>query len=105
MTKLAVLLQFRFGLLVSTFYIHRRLECRDAAVPCSCLPVLFEEFLEMPISERKKEIRRRRKRREKYAHFKANLEKMDAAAKEKLIEKLRNMTPDADNLAKRWGLQ
>ena len=59
----------------------------------------------MPISERKKEIRRRRKRREQYTHFKAKLDKMDAAAKEKLVEKLQRMTPDADRVAQQWGLR
>lgn len=59
----------------------------------------------MPISERKKEIRRRRKRRAKYAHFKAKLAKMDGAEKEKLIAKLRQMTPAADELVAKWGLQ
>jgi len=59
----------------------------------------------MSISERKKEIRRRRKRRAKYAHFKSKLEKMDASAREKLVEKLRQMTPAADVLVARWGLQ
>jgi len=59
----------------------------------------------MPISERKKEIRRRRKRREKYAHFKRKLDKLDAGGKERLIEKLRLMTPAADDLVAKWGLQ
>jgi len=59
----------------------------------------------MPISERKKEIRRRRKRREKYAHFKRKLDKLDASGKEKLIAKLRLMTPAADELVSKWELQ
>ena len=59
----------------------------------------------MPISERKKEIRRRRKRRTKYAQFKSKLEKLDANGREKLIEKLRHMTPAADELIVKWGLQ
>ena len=59
----------------------------------------------MSISERKKEIRRRRKRREKYAHFKKKLEKMDASGREKLVGKLRLMTPAADELVARWELQ
>ncbi|MCL2348609.1 MAG: hypothetical protein FWC50_10170 [Planctomycetaceae bacterium] len=58
----------------------------------------------MSLSERKKEIRRRRKRRAKYAHIKSKLGQLDAAGKEKLIEQLRRMTPGADNLIKQWGL-
>ena len=59
----------------------------------------------MSISERKKEIRRRRKRRAKYAHYKSKLAKMDGSQKEKLIQKLRQMTPAADELVIKWGLQ
>ena len=59
----------------------------------------------MPISERKKEIRRRRKRRAKYAHFKSKIEKLDASGKEKLVTKLRLMTPAADELIAKWGLE
>ncbi|MCL2624467.1 MAG: hypothetical protein FWD31_12465 [Planctomycetaceae bacterium] len=59
----------------------------------------------MPISERKKEIRRRRKRRVKFAHYKSKLEKLDASGKEKLVGKLRLMTPAADELIAKWGLQ
>jgi len=59
----------------------------------------------VPISERKKEIRRRRKRRESYADIKAKLPKADDAAKAKIVEKLKKMTPGADRLIKDWGLQ
>ena len=59
----------------------------------------------MSISERKKEIRRRRQRRAKFAHYKSKLEKMDASGKEKLVEKLRLMTPAADELVVKWGLK
>jgi len=59
----------------------------------------------MSISERQKEIRRRRKRRAKYALYKSKLAKMDSSQKEKLIEKLRQMTPAADELVIKWGLQ
>ncbi|GHT26214.1 hypothetical protein FACS18942_03250 [Planctomycetales bacterium] len=60
----------------------------------------------MSISERQKEIRRRRKRRENYTAMKAKLAKSpDAALKEKLVGKLRKMTPGADELIKNWGLE
>ena len=59
----------------------------------------------MSISERKKEIRRRRNRRKTYAAMKAKLPKADAAAKAKIAEKLRKLTPGADDLIKAWGLQ
>ncbi|MDR1493791.1 MAG: hypothetical protein LBT05_13880 [Planctomycetaceae bacterium] len=59
----------------------------------------------MSISERKKEIRRRRKRRETYARIQNKLAKMDSIAKEKLVDKLRRMTPAGDALIERWNLQ
>ncbi len=59
----------------------------------------------MSISERQKEIRRRRKRRVNYAAMKTKLDKADAAVKAKMCEKLRKMTPGADGLIKNWGLE
>ena len=59
----------------------------------------------MSISERKKEIRRRRKRRENYAEMKAKLPKADFAAKEKIIAKLKKLSPGADDIIKTWGLK
>ena len=67
----------------------------------------FQEKKEtkVPISESKKEIRRRRNRRKNYAEMKAKLPKADTAAKAKIAEKLKKMTPGADDLIKAWGLQ
>lgn len=59
----------------------------------------------MSISERKKEIRRRRKRRANYAEMKTKIGKADHATKERMCEKLRKMTPGADGLIKAWGLE
>jgi len=59
----------------------------------------------VPISERKKEIRRQRKRRANYADMKAKLPKADTAAKTKIVEKLKKLTPGADDLIKAWGLK
>ena len=59
----------------------------------------------VPISERKKEIRRRRKRRKNYAEMKAKLPNADTATKEKIAEKLKKLTPGADGLIKAWGLK
>jgi hypothetical protein len=57
------------------------------------------------ISERKKEIRRRRKRREDFAALKAKLPKADKNLKDKIAEKLRKLSPGANELIKAWGLQ
>jgi len=59
----------------------------------------------VPISERKKEIRRRRKRRENYTDMKAKLPKADAATKVKIAEKLKKLSPGADGLIEAWGLK
>lgn len=59
----------------------------------------------MSISERQKEIRRRRKRRANYAAMKPKAAKADHTTKEKLCEKLRKLTPGADDLIKAWGLE
>ena len=59
----------------------------------------------MSISERKKEIRRRRKRRENYAEMKAKLPKADSATKAKIAEKLKKLSPGADGLIEAWGLK
>ena len=61
--------------------------------------------LEVPISERKKEIRRRRKRRKNYAEMKAKLPTADAAMKAKMVEKLKKLSPGADDLIKAWVLK
>ncbi|MDR1270128.1 MAG: hypothetical protein LBK82_11445 [Planctomycetaceae bacterium] len=57
------------------------------------------------MSERQKEIRRRRKRRANYTAMKSKLSKADAPTKEKYIKKLRKMTPGADDLVKLWELK
>jgi len=59
----------------------------------------------MPASERKRELRRRRKRREKFAHIKAKLDKMDGPAKEKTAAQLRKMTIGAEGVIQAWGLE
>ncbi len=58
----------------------------------------------MSISERKKELRRRRKRRAQFTKMKSKLDKIDASTREKYAEKLRKMTPAADLLIVEWGL-
>ena len=59
----------------------------------------------MSMSERKRELRRRRKRREKLAHMKSRLDKADSSAKEKMAGQLRRMTIGAEGIIKDWGLE
>ena len=56
------------------------------------------------ISERGKEIKRRRKRKKQYAHLKSKLDKATVSEKVEIARKLRGMTPGADVLIGQWGL-
>ncbi|MDR2761506.1 MAG: hypothetical protein LBB88_02760 [Planctomycetaceae bacterium] len=61
------------------------------------------------MSERTKEIRRRRKRRANYAALKSKLAKVggkfDTQTKQKYAEKLRKLSPGADIVIKTLGLE
>lgn len=57
------------------------------------------------ISDRHQEIKRRRHRRKKYAAFAKKLEKANASERAVIAEKLRNMTPGAEVIIERWGLE
>lgn len=59
----------------------------------------------MSMSERKRELRRRRKRREKIAHMKTKVESADPAAREKMATQLRRMTVGAEVIIKNWELE
>ncbi|TWT37645.1 hypothetical protein KOR34_26020 [Posidoniimonas corsicana] len=58
----------------------------------------------MPGSERRRELRRRRKRRETIDQFKARLPKASNSEKVEIARKLREMTPGAEELITRWEL-
>ena len=58
----------------------------------------------MGISERGKEIKRRRHRRKKYERIKKRLDKMTVSEKDNIAEKLRELTPGAEGLIDRWNL-
>jgi hypothetical protein len=57
------------------------------------------------ISNRMKEVKRRRHRREKLAKFNAKLKKATTSEKLSMAEKLRKMTPGCDVLIERMGLE
>jgi hypothetical protein len=50
------------------------------------------------ISDRKQEIKRRRKRRQKIDHFKHKLKKATTSEKLVMAEKIRKMTPGAETI-------
>jgi hypothetical protein len=56
-------------------------------------------------SERKREIRRRRKRSEKLELFKKRLSTANASEKAVIAAKLRHLTPGAEELITAWGLE
>ncbi|GAB4136750.1 DUF6800 family protein [Thermopirellula anaerolimosa] len=58
----------------------------------------------MPISERKTELRRRRKRSEKYAILKRKLEKATASERTAIAEKIRRMAPNPEVVLDNFGL-
>ena len=58
----------------------------------------------MPISERKKEIKRRRHRRKKMEHYKQKLTKANESEKTVIVQKLRDLTPGAENIISNWDL-
>ena len=58
----------------------------------------------MGCSERRKELKRRRKRREKLAHLKGRLAKATTSEKGEIARKLREMTPGAEGLIATWEL-
>jgi hypothetical protein len=58
----------------------------------------------MSISERKKEIRRRRKRSEKLTHLKKKLAKATKSEQTEIARKVRDMTPGAEVVIANWRL-
>lgn len=56
------------------------------------------------ISERHKEIKRRRHRRKKLEHFAKRLKKASFSEKSVIVEKLRNLTPGGEVIIENWGL-
>ena len=59
----------------------------------------------MGCSERRKEIKRRRKRREKIQHFKKKLGKSTVSEKSVIAAKLREMTPGAEAIIDTLSLE
>jgi hypothetical protein len=58
----------------------------------------------VPISERRKEIKRRRHRRRKLAHWAKKLEKATVSEKAAIADKIRNLTPGGNIIVEAWGL-
>jgi len=59
----------------------------------------------VPSSERQRELKRRRHRRKKVAHFKLKAQKASVSEKAEIANKLRNLTPGAEELIVNWQLE
>ncbi len=59
----------------------------------------------MTISERKKEIKRRRHRRQKVAKLKQRSVKATVSEKQAIAHKLRDLTPGAEMIIEKLGLE
>ena len=59
----------------------------------------------MSLSERSKEIKRRRHRRKKLTKLRLKLHKGNPADRAPLAEKVRKLTPGAEDVINSWGLK
>ena len=59
----------------------------------------------MPLSERRKEIKRRRHRRKKVAQFARKLPRATVSERAAIAEKLRGMTPGGQVIVANWELE
>lgn len=57
------------------------------------------------ISERMKEVKRRRHRRQKLNKLQSRLKKATTSEKQMIAEKVRNLTPGAEVVLANWGLE
>ncbi len=59
----------------------------------------------MPLSERRKELKRRRHRRRKMDHYKAKLADATVSEKTQIAQKIRDMTPGGEGIVDKLGLE
>jgi len=57
------------------------------------------------ISERKKELHRRRHRRKKLAQLGKRLKKATVSERAAIAERIRGLTPGCETIIARWGLE
>jgi hypothetical protein len=76
-----------------------------AAKPFSIEPSFIGANHVGGISERHKEINRRRQRRKKLAHFKRKLDTATVSEKKDMAGKLRLLTPGAEAIITNWALE
>jgi len=59
----------------------------------------------VPLSERRKELKRRRHRRRKLAQYRAKLDSATVSEKAHMAQKIRRMTPGAEGIVETYGLE
>ena len=59
----------------------------------------------MPLSERRKELKRRRHRRVKMTHFRKKLEQATVSEKAHIAQKIRQMTPGGEEIISGLALE
>jgi hypothetical protein len=64
-----------------------------------------DKELDVPLSERRKELKRRRHRRRKLAHYRVKLETATVSEKAHMAQKIRRMTPGAEEIVDAYGLE
>ena len=67
--------------------------------------IATDKEFDVPLSERRKELKRRRHRRRKLAHYRAKLESATVSEKAHMAQKIRRMTPGAAKIVERLGLE
>jgi hypothetical protein len=65
----------------------------------------IDKEFDVPLSERRKELKRRRHRRRKLAHYRAKLETATVSEKTHMAQKIRRMTPGAEEVVDTLGLE
>jgi len=70
--------------------------------------IRIEEFsrgtFRVGCSERRKEIKRRRHRRQKLSHLSKRLTKATVSERGEIVRKIRELTPGADRIIRQWEL-
>jgi hypothetical protein len=59
----------------------------------------------VPISERRKELKRRRHRRQKLSQFKKKLDDATVSEKARIAQKIRDLTPGGEGVVTSLGLE
>ena len=93
------------------------LACTTAAGMCPLTPCLVggtntgfrntatDKEFDVPLSERRKELKRRRHRRRKLAQYRAKVESATVSEKAHMAQKIRRMTPGAAEIVETFGLE